>query len=135
MLKSETAVLVAFVASIEGREATELQVESWHRIVEGLPYGPATAAAEEHYRTESRRLWPADLVGSVRATAAQDELDYEVEGSRVAHGRWSNSMILPRQMVKALGEIAHEGNPGALVGFLAQLEDDFDLRRRLKAVE
>lgn len=135
MLKSETAVLVAFVASIEGREATELQVEAWHGLVSDLDHAASMEAAHAHYRVEARRLWPADLRGAVRTLDSQRELDYEVEGSRISEGNWVNAVVLPRDMVRALGEIAHEGNPGALLGFLEQLETDFDLRRRLKAVE
>lgn len=135
MLKSETAVLVAFVASIEGREATELQVEAWHGIVSDLDHSAAMDAAREHYRAESRRLWPADLRGAVRTQEAQAEVDYEVAGAQVAEGAWSNASRLPREMIRALGEVKHEGTSSALIGMLEHLEVDFDLRRRLKAVE
>lgn len=134
MLKSETAMLVAFVASLEGREPNELQVESWHEIIGHLDYEEAKEAAREHFRTESRRFYPADLVTTIRTSDQQDAIDYEVKGARISESMWSNAIVLPREIIRALGEIHAEGNPGAFQGLVSQLEVDFDLTRRLKAV-
>lgn len=62
MERSETAKLVVFSASVEGREATEIEMGAWHQLVGDLDYQAAMCAAREHYLSQSRRLWPADLI-------------------------------------------------------------------------
>lgn len=136
MKGSEMTKLMVFVGSVEGRDAaTQLQEKAWMDLIGHLEFGAAMDAAREHYRTESRRLWPADLLGAVRSGGEQAVLDFEVEGARLSEGMWANASRLPRDFVRALGQIAADGDPGAVQGFVAQLELDFDLRRRLKAVE
>ena len=61
MQKSETAMLLAFVQSLQGREVTELQVEAWHELLADVDYAQARDVAEAHYRSETRALWPADI--------------------------------------------------------------------------
>lgn len=61
MQKSETAMLLAFVQSLQGREVTELQVEAWHELLHDVDYARAKDVAEAHYRSETRPLWPADI--------------------------------------------------------------------------
>lgn len=73
MKKSEVAQLLVFSASIEGREATELEVEAWYRIVGEVDYATATEVAEEHYRNEARRLWPADVLYAIRARELEED--------------------------------------------------------------
>lgn len=62
MKKSEMAMLLVFVHSVQGGGPNDLEVEAWHEIVGGLSYQDASEAARKHFREESRRLWPADLI-------------------------------------------------------------------------
>lgn len=73
MLKSEVAKLLVFSASVEGREATELEVAAWTELLGGVEYADAAAIAREHYRNEPRRLWPADVLFALRARDLEDE--------------------------------------------------------------
>lgn len=73
MLKSETAMLLVFSASVEGREATELEVAAWFELLSDVDYAEAAEIAREHYRNEARRLWPADVLYALRARELEDD--------------------------------------------------------------
>jgi hypothetical protein len=62
MLKSETAILLAFAQGIDGRDFSEQSVEAWHEVIGDLEFDTAMAAAKRHYKEESRRLFPADIL-------------------------------------------------------------------------
>ena len=62
MNKSETTKLLTFVHSVQGGEPTPLEVEAWHDLIGGLDWEECMAKARQHFRKESRRLWPADLL-------------------------------------------------------------------------
>jgi hypothetical protein len=73
MEKSQVALLLVFVHSLQGREVTELMVEAWAELLDGVEYDAAMEVAREHYRTESRPLWPADIRrGTVDAVPSAD---------------------------------------------------------------
>ncbi len=73
MRKSEVAMLLTFVQSLQGREVTELQVEAWHELLADVDYQPALAAVRSHYRNETRAIWPADIRrATVDALPAED---------------------------------------------------------------
>lgn len=77
MKKSEVALLLVFSASVEGREATELEVEAWHRLLADVEYEAAAAIAESHYRESPRRLWPSDVLTGIReGVLAEDGLSW-----------------------------------------------------------
>lgn len=61
MQKSETLKIVTYVNSVEGRKVTELQVEAWHEVIGDLDFGETMERVKSHYRSESRRIWPADI--------------------------------------------------------------------------
>lgn len=73
MQKSETALLLAFVQSLQGREVTELQVEVWHELLEDVEYSAAMEVARAHYRNETRALWPADIRRATVDTLAPED--------------------------------------------------------------
>ena len=73
MLKSEVAQLLVFSASVEGREATELEVAAWFELLSDVEFAAAAAIAREHYRNEPRRLWPADVLYAIRARELEDD--------------------------------------------------------------
>jgi hypothetical protein len=70
MLKSEMAKVLVFVHSVQGGEPTDLEVEAWFTLVGDVDYDQAMDAATEHFKTESRRLWPADI----RRSSAPDDI-------------------------------------------------------------
>lgn len=73
MKKSEVAMLLVFVASLQGREVTELMVEAWAGLLDDVKFEPAMEAAKAFYRTESRPLFPADIRrATVDALPAED---------------------------------------------------------------
>lgn len=76
MKESEAAQLLVFVNSIEGRETTDLQVAAWHDVLADVDYGDAMEAARDHVRTESRRLWPADVRRATVDSVGADEWKY-----------------------------------------------------------
>jgi len=49
------------VSAVEGREVTPLSIEAWHELLADVEYVDAVEAMKEHYRAESRRLWPSDI--------------------------------------------------------------------------
>lgn len=52
---------------IEGRStASEQSVEAWFTVVGSVPFDKALAGAKRHYESNSRRLYPADLIKSHR---------------------------------------------------------------------
>lgn len=73
MLKSEVAKLLVFSASVEGREATELEVAAWHELLKDVEYADAADVAREHYRGVSRRLWPADVRNAIERRAVESD--------------------------------------------------------------
>lgn len=80
MRKSEVAELVIYAQSMQGREATDLQVEAWATLLVDVDADVARERAERHFRTESRELWPADLL-VMRAD------DYDAADSWMAFNR------------------------------------------------
>lgn len=61
MKKSEAARVLVYLSSVEGNEVTELQVETWHDALSDVDFAEAMEAARDHVRTQSRRMWPADI--------------------------------------------------------------------------
>lgn len=62
MQKSEMAQVLTFAHSIQGGETTDLEVRAWHEIVGHLDYDDVMRTAQTHFRTQSRKLWPADVL-------------------------------------------------------------------------
>jgi hypothetical protein len=60
--KSETAELVIYAQSIQGREASKLQIEAWHTLLADVDFEVAIDRARRHFREEARELWPADIL-------------------------------------------------------------------------
>jgi len=62
MKKSELAIVLAWVSSVDGRLINEMTVEAWHELVGGYSAADVRAAVVDHYREEPRRVMPADVV-------------------------------------------------------------------------
>jgi hypothetical protein len=65
MEKHETAQLVFWLQGVDGRVLNELTVNVWHELVGHVAYESALGAARDHYRDESRKLMPADVLKRV----------------------------------------------------------------------
>lgn len=131
MKKSEVAKVLTFVSSVEGREAaTPLQVDAWFELVEDLDYTAAMGAAREHYLSESRRLWPADLRGAVSSSDVQFDIDAEQAGRMLSEQLWKNAVLIPYEALVVLGAARLRNDDRALVETRRALENDFGLRRR-----
>lgn len=74
MQRSETAMLLTFVHSVQGGEPTQLEVEAWHDLIGHIEFDDAMDTARAHFKREPRRLWPADLLK--RRIASNDEFMY-----------------------------------------------------------
>ena len=58
---------------MDGREISDLSVEAWHRLLADVDYFDAMEVVKEHYRTEPRRIWPADIRRATVDSVGQDE--------------------------------------------------------------
>lgn len=62
MQKSQVAELVIYAQSIQGREASKLQIEAWHTLLADVEFDVAIGRARRHFAESSRELWPADIL-------------------------------------------------------------------------
>ncbi|ROS62183.1 hypothetical protein EDF38_1286 [Frigoribacterium sp. PhB160] len=62
MKKSELAIVLAWVSSVDGRLINEMTVEAWHEIIGSYPAAEVRQAVVDHYREVSRNVFPADVV-------------------------------------------------------------------------
>jgi hypothetical protein len=69
--KSEVAKLLVFVQSADRRSAPDdLWVEVWHEFLAEVDYEAGMSAVRAHYRSASRPISPADILGIVETLAA-----------------------------------------------------------------
>lgn len=73
MNKQETAIVLETISAVDGREVTDLSVVAWQRLLADVEYGDALEVVHEHYRTESRRIWPADIRRATADSFGPDE--------------------------------------------------------------
>jgi hypothetical protein len=62
MKRSELAVVLAWVSSVDGRLVNEMTVEAWHELVGGYDAAAVARAVRDHYRERTRNIYPADVV-------------------------------------------------------------------------
>lgn len=67
MTAEEIAAILATAAAYDARTVGEADIIAWHAALSDLPYTQARDAVIEHYRTETRRIMPADIRARVRA--------------------------------------------------------------------
>ncbi len=73
MTRTEVAAMLAACSALDGRVVTDDTVSAWHDVLGGLPLDRAVPAVREHYRTETRRLMPADVVRLARQAPSERE--------------------------------------------------------------
>jgi hypothetical protein len=59
---TETATLLSFCAAIDLRTIGDTDVQAWQSTLPDVHLCEAMEAAREHYRADTRRLMPADVV-------------------------------------------------------------------------
>lgn len=62
MKKSELALVLAWVSSVDGRLVNEMTVEAWHELVGGYDGAAVAGAVREHYLEHARNIYPADVI-------------------------------------------------------------------------
>lgn len=72
MTLAETADLLSIAAGIDQRTIGEADVRAWHMVLDDIPFDAAAAALRDHYRTETRRVLPADIIRRVKPPADYD---------------------------------------------------------------
>jgi hypothetical protein len=65
---------------MQGREATDLMVESWHTLLVDADAEVVRERARQHFMTQSRELWPADLL-------SMQALEFDAEDSWMRFNR------------------------------------------------
>lgn len=66
MTRSETARLLAIAAGVDQRTIGDADVQAWQMVLHDIPLEAATAALRAHYREQTRRIMPADIVQRVK---------------------------------------------------------------------
>ena len=62
MKKSQTAMVLTYMHSMQGGETNDLEVEAWFDLIGHLEHDDVMRTVQTHFRTQSRRLWPADVL-------------------------------------------------------------------------
>jgi len=63
----QTGVILAKIALIENREATNETILAWHEILSDLNYEDSLEALVQHYRHSTESCKPAHIVRGARA--------------------------------------------------------------------
>ncbi len=59
---SQTGIILAKIALIENREATNETIRAWHEIIQDLVFDDAMEALVRHYRHSTDSVKPAHIV-------------------------------------------------------------------------
>lgn len=68
MTRSEAAQLLAIAAGIDQRTIGDADVQAWQMVLHDIPLEAAVIALRDHYRDQTRRVMPADIVQRVKPT-------------------------------------------------------------------
>jgi hypothetical protein len=63
---SQTGIILAKIALIENREATNETIRAWHEIIQDLGFDDAMEALIRHYRNSTDSIKPAHIVRGSR---------------------------------------------------------------------
>ena len=66
MQKSEVAMLLTFVHSIQGGETTDLEVAAWFEVLGDLAYEDAKAAVRAHAAESPEHMKPAHIIARAK---------------------------------------------------------------------
>ncbi|MFJ2630901.1 hypothetical protein ACIO6U_02915 [Streptomyces sp. NPDC087422] len=66
MTRSEAAQLLAIAAGVDQRTIGDADVQAWQMVLHDILLEPAVAALRDHYREQTRRVMPADIVQRVK---------------------------------------------------------------------
>lgn len=68
MTRSEAARLLAIAAGIDQRTIGDADVQAWQMVLADIDYDAAVTVLTAHYRENTRRVMPADIVQRVKPT-------------------------------------------------------------------
>lgn len=100
------AALLTLMSGIDGRDVTPLMVVSWADLLIGerrLTADDCREAIKAHYRSESRRMWPADLVKGckrIRAERAKSDTRLQITEKN------PDAVPMPPEIRKRIGSLA-----------------------------
>jgi MoaA/NifB/PqqE/SkfB family radical SAM enzyme len=79
--RADVAELMVFIASFDGRDMGEAEVDAWLAVVGDWPLDLGRQAVADHYRHERTRIMPSELITRVRALRDRQRPDeFEVGG-------------------------------------------------------
>ena len=105
--QKNVAGLLTIMSGIDGRDVTPLMVVSWADLLiseRRLTAEDCRTAIRNHYKSESRRMWPADLVKGCKRV--RGERSKETERKQVV-GKNPDAVPMPehlKERFKALAE-------------------------------
>lgn len=82
MKKSEMAKVLAFAQGADRRELNELSVDTWHDLLGEMTFEVALRAVKDHYREQSRPVFPADIIA--RAAEMVEVAPWDVDPAATA---------------------------------------------------
>lgn len=100
------AGLLTLMSGIDGRDVTPLMVASWADLLmeeRRLTAEDCREAIKAHYKSESRRMWPADLVKGcrqIRAVRAKSVTRLQVTAKN------PDAVPMPEELRKRIGSLA-----------------------------
>lgn len=72
MTRSEAAQLLAIAAGIDQRTIGDADVQAWQMVLHDIALDAAVTALRDHYRANTRRVMPADIVQRVKPAASYE---------------------------------------------------------------
>jgi hypothetical protein len=69
--RQDTALLLGMCAAYDQRTIGDADALAWHEILSDLDFDDAKLAVVAHYRTETRRVMPADIRAAVKKIRAE----------------------------------------------------------------
>lgn len=104
--QKNVAKLLTTMSGIDGRDVTPLMVASWAELLIGerrLTAEDCDEAIRQHYLSENRRMWPADLIKGCRAIRAKRMKEQERK-QLVAPN--PDAVPMPEELRKRIGSLA-----------------------------
>jgi Asp-tRNA(Asn)/Glu-tRNA(Gln) amidotransferase A subunit family amidase len=113
--RQDTALLLGMCAAYDQRTIGDADALAWHEILSDLDFEDAKLAVVAHYRTETRRVMPADIRAAVKKIRAErvthpDEIpdadpdDVPAYVTGWGQGPCRDGSVHPRHLVPGTGE-------------------------------
>lgn len=106
--QKNVAKLLTTMSGIDGRDVTPLMVASWAELLIGesrLTAEDCNQAIRDHYLSENRRMWPADLIKGCKRLRAERAKRAE---KRELVTRNPDAVPMPEELRKRIGSLANK---------------------------